>query len=103
MHWHVSFRRGGVLAGTSRLYGRWSDARTTQQKKSMEGETDSKEPVMKVWIYVDTSKQVCDEDYLKVFADKDHANAWFNDHHPEGVAFEYPVIGEPRMIRRPIP
>lgn len=69
----------------------------------MEGETDSKEPVMNVWIYVDTSKQVGDLDHLKVFADKDHANAWFNDHHPEGVAFEYPVIGEPRMIRRPIP
>jgi hypothetical protein len=58
---------------------------------------------MKVWIYVDTSKQVGDEDHLKVFADEDYANAWFDDHDPEGVAVAYPVIGEPRMIRRPIP
>jgi hypothetical protein len=39
----------------------------------------------------------------QVFADKDHPNAWFDDYDPEGVAFEYPDIGEPRMIRRPIP
>ncbi len=44
-----------------------------------------------------------DADHLKVFADEDYANAWFDDHDPEGVAIEYPVIGEPRMIRRPIP
>ena len=58
---------------------------------------------MTVWIYVDTSKQVGDPAHLKVFASEDHANAWFDDHDPEGVAFEYRVIGEPRMIRRPVP
>jgi hypothetical protein len=45
-----------------------------------------------VWIYVDTRKQVGDEDHLKVFASEDAANAWFGEHDPEGVAFEYPVI-----------
>lgn len=47
---------------------------------------------MTVWIYVYTSKQVGDEDHLKVFASKDAANAWFAENDPEGVAFEYPVI-----------
>jgi probable addiction module antidote protein len=44
-----------------------------------------------VWIYVDTRRQVADKDYLKVFASEDAANAWFAEHDPEGVAFEYPV------------
>jgi hypothetical protein len=46
---------------------------------------------MTVWIYVDTSKQVGDQDHLKVFASEEAANAWFAEHDPEGVAFEYPV------------
>jgi hypothetical protein len=46
---------------------------------------------LKVWIYVDTRKQVGDKDHLKVFASDDAANAWFAKHDPEGVAFEYPV------------
>ena len=46
-----------------------------------------------VWIYVDTSKQVGDPDHLKVFGNADAANTWFKEHEPEGVAFEYPVIG----------
>jgi hypothetical protein len=46
---------------------------------------------MTVWIYVDTSRQVGDEDHLKVFASEDAANRWFAEHDPEGVAFEYPV------------
>ena len=50
-------------------------------------------PVMKtVWIYVDTSKQVGDRDHLKVFANTDAAEAWFAEHDPEGVAFEYEVL-----------
>jgi hypothetical protein len=49
---------------------------------------------MTVWIYVDTSKQVGDKDHLKVFADADSADAWFAEHDPEGVAFEYPVMNE---------
>jgi hypothetical protein len=51
-------------------------------------------PMMKtVWIYVDTSKQVGDVDHLKVFASRDLANEWLQENDPEGVAFEYDVIG----------
>ena len=46
-----------------------------------------------VWIYVDTSKEVGDQDYLKVFASAEAAQNWFRDHDPEGVAFEYDVEG----------
>jgi hypothetical protein len=49
---------------------------------------------MTVWVYVDTSKQVGDKDHLKVFASVEAANAWFADHDPEGVAFEYPIMKE---------
>jgi hypothetical protein len=30
---------------------------------------------------------------LKVFATEDAARAWIEENDPEGVAFEYPVIG----------
>jgi hypothetical protein len=58
-----------------------------------------------VWIYTDTSKQVGDREHVKVFAGQDDADKWFRQHDPEGVAFEYPVIGElfERMIRKPAP
>jgi hypothetical protein len=46
-----------------------------------------------VWIYVDTSKDVGDFDHLKVFATPDAADEWFKEHDPEGVVFEYEVIG----------
>ena len=39
-----------------------------------------------VWIY-----RMGDD--LKVFASADAARAWFEQHDPEGVAFEYPVEG----------
>ena len=56
---------------------------------------------MKVWVYVDTSKQVGDKDHLKVFADKDAADAWFAENDPEGVAFEHEVInGSPGWVSR---
>ena len=47
-----------------------------------------------VWIYTNTSKQVGDVDHVKVFADGDAADEWLKIHDPEGVAFEYPVIGK---------
>jgi hypothetical protein len=47
-----------------------------------------------VWIYTDTSKQIGDPHQLLVFASQDSANAWFKEFDPEGVAFEYPVIGK---------
>ena len=43
---------------------------------------------MTVLIYVDTSKQVGDKD-----ANSGAAEACFEENDPEGVAFEYPVIG----------
>jgi hypothetical protein len=46
-----------------------------------------------VWIYFYTSKQVGDHEHLKVFANADAAEAWFAENDPEGVAFEYEVIG----------
>jgi hypothetical protein len=46
-----------------------------------------------VWIYVDTGKQVGDRDHLKVFANSDLADEWFLVNNPEGVVFEYEVIG----------
>ncbi|MEH2501265.1 hypothetical protein V1290_000076 [Bradyrhizobium sp. AZCC 1578] len=48
---------------------------------------------MTVWIYVDTSKDARHEDYLKVFATAEAAQAWFDKNDPEGVAFQYEVIG----------
>jgi hypothetical protein len=47
---------------------------------------------MTVWVYVDTTKQVGDRDHLKVFANRDAAETWFEENDPEGVAFEYEVL-----------
>jgi hypothetical protein len=41
---------------------------------------------------VDTSKQVGDCDHLKVFANADAAETWFEENDPEGVAFKYEVV-----------
>lgn len=48
---------------------------------------------MTVLIYVNTSKQVGDPDHLKVFANADAAETWFEQNDSEGVAFGYEVIG----------
>jgi hypothetical protein len=45
-----------------------------------------------VWIYINTAKEVGDEDHLKVFATEEAAERWFAENDPEGVAFEYPVL-----------
>jgi hypothetical protein len=45
-----------------------------------------------VWIYVDTKKQ--DRGHLKVFANDEAAETWFEENDAEGVALEYPVIGD---------
>ena len=46
-----------------------------------------------VLIYIDTSKQVGDLDHVRVFATIEAAEAWFEKNDPEGVAFEYELIG----------
>ena len=47
---------------------------------------------MTVFVYVNTSKQVGDNDHLKVFATTDAAEKWLEENDPEGVAFEYDVL-----------
>jgi hypothetical protein len=47
---------------------------------------------MTVLIYVNTSNQVGDSEHVKVFANTDAAEAWFEENDPEGVAFEYEVL-----------
>ena len=42
--------------------------------------------------HVDTSKQVGDPEHIKVFANQDAAETWFEENDPEGVAFEYEVL-----------
>jgi hypothetical protein len=56
-------------------------------------ETKTQEgPTMTVLIYVNTSKQVGDPDHLKVFANPDAAETWFEENDPEGAVFEYEVL-----------
>jgi hypothetical protein len=43
-------------------------------------------------LYVNPSKHVGDPDHLKVFANVDAAETWFEENDPEGVAFEYEVL-----------
>jgi hypothetical protein len=47
---------------------------------------------MTVFVYVNTAKQVGDADHVKVFDTVDAAEMWFEEHDPEGVAFEYEVL-----------
>jgi hypothetical protein len=59
------------------------------------GSPDAQEgPTTTVWIYVDTNKEVGDVDHLKVFATTEFADEWFKQNDPEGVAFEYEVLGD---------
>jgi hypothetical protein len=48
---------------------------------------------MTVFVYVNTSKQVGDPEHVKVFANVDATEKWFEENDPEGVAFEYEVLG----------
>ena len=48
---------------------------------------------MTVFVYVNTSKQVGDPEHIKVLATADAAAKWFEENDPEGVAFEYELIG----------
>jgi hypothetical protein len=52
-----------------------------------------------VWIYVDTSKEVGERDHVKVFANEDAAETWFEENDLEGVAFEYRVEGQAKPER----
>jgi hypothetical protein len=48
---------------------------------------------MTVFVHVSAAKQVGDVDHIKVFASVETAEIWFEENDPEGVAFEYDVIG----------
>ena len=47
---------------------------------------------MTVFVYINTAKDVGDIDYLKVFANREAAERWFEEYDPEGVAFEYQML-----------
>jgi len=46
---------------------------------------------MTVLVYVNTNRQVGDVEHIKVFANQDAAETWFDENDAEGVAFEYKV------------
>jgi hypothetical protein len=84
------FARIGVMLALNRGYVReFNPSRKESPLGAPEAETRL---AMTVWIYVDTSKQVGDRDHLKVFANEDAAETWFQENDPEGVAFEYEVL-----------
>ena len=56
------------------------------------GQAQAEERPMTVFVYVNTNKQVGDVDHIKVFANQDAAETWFEENDPEGVAFEYEVL-----------
>ena len=47
---------------------------------------------MTVFVYVNACRQVGDAEHIKVFANQDAAEKWFEENDPEGVAFEYKVF-----------
>jgi hypothetical protein len=53
---------------------------------------------MTVFVYVNTGKQVGDADHVKVFANQDAAEKWFEENDPEGVALRGPRMN--RVGRR---
>jgi hypothetical protein len=57
------------------------------------GQAQAEERPMTVFVYINTSKQVGDAEHIKVFANVDAAEKWFEENDPEGVAFEYEVFG----------
>ncbi|MBR0766500.1 hypothetical protein [Bradyrhizobium japonicum] len=52
-----------------------------------------REESISVFVYVNTAKQIGDVEHLKIFATEDAAKDWLDENDPEGVAFEYDVLG----------
>ncbi|MGY3074024.1 hypothetical protein ACVWZZ_000395 [Bradyrhizobium sp. LM6.10] len=44
---------------------------------------------------MNTAMQVGEVEHIKIFSTEDAAKAWLDENDPEGVAFEYVVIGPP--------
>jgi hypothetical protein len=57
------------------------------------GAPQASEGPMTVFVYINPAKEVGDVDHLKVFANREAAERWFEENDPEGVAFEYEVEG----------
>jgi hypothetical protein len=68
----------------------------------MEGAT-TEEPVRTVWIYIDVTKEVGDEDHLMVFESPGIFERWKETNDSQGVALEHVVIegGLVGMSRKP--
>src|SRR4029453_12328753 len=73
---------GAGRGGRMRLRGGGSKRRRASPESKQK-------TAMKVWIYIDASKQIDDPDHLKVFTSQAAADGWFEDHGPEGVVVEY--------------
>ena len=82
------FARMGIMRALNRNVERVFDP----TRRASLGAPQASEGPMTVFIYVNTSKQVGDADHLKVFANVDAAEKWFEENDPEGVAFEYEVL-----------
>ena len=81
-----------ILARNAIMKALNRDVKPTLAPRKKQNESLQDRQVKTAWVYVDTSKQVGDRNYLKVFANRDAADAWFAEHDPEGVAFEYDVV-----------
>jgi hypothetical protein len=68
---------------------RRAPVQSRSQRPTLEKADIEEGSVKTVLIYINTSKQVGDVDHLKVFANVDAAETWFEKNDPEGVAFEY--------------
>ena len=66
--------------------------RSTRPQGSVFGQAKAQAGPMTVFVYVNTSKQVGDPEHIKVFANVDAAEEWFEENDPEGVAFAYEVL-----------
>jgi hypothetical protein len=52
------------------------------------GAPQAQEGPMTVFVYINPEKEVGDIDYIRVFANREAAERWFEENDPEGVAFE---------------
>jgi integrase len=59
------------------------------------GTPQASEGPMTVFIYVNTSKQVGDAEHLKVFANLDAAETWFEENDPEGADVDLSLVRLP--------
>jgi hypothetical protein len=89
LDWPTMFARIGIMRALNRHVERVFDP---TRKGHHRGAPQAREGPMTVFIYVNSSKQVGDVDHLKVFANADAAETWFEENDPESVAFDYEVL-----------